>query len=58
MWYGIPGGECPEYPLTYIGETGRMLAMRIKDHLNFRNPLLNSCAHTVRTHTTNNKGQC
>ena len=31
--------ECPECPLTYIGETGRMLAMRMKDHLNLRNPL-------------------
>ena len=50
--------ECPEGPLTYTGETRRMLAMRMKDHLNFRNPLLNSCAHNVRTNTTNNKGQC
>ena len=49
--------ECPECPLTYIGETNRTLATRMKNHLNFRNPLLNSCAHTVRTNTTNNKGQ-
>ena len=25
--------ECPKCPLTYIGETGRMLATRMKDHL-------------------------
>ena len=50
--------ECPECSITYIGETGRTLATRMKDHLNFRNPLLNSCAHTVRTNTTNNKIQC
>ena len=31
--------ECPECPLTYIGETGRTLATRMKDHLNLRNPL-------------------
>ena len=40
--------ECPECPLTYIGETGRTLAMRMKDHLNLRNPLTavgEHCAH-------------
>ena len=31
--------ECPECPLTYIGDTGRTLATRMKDHLNLRNPL-------------------
>ena len=37
--------ECPECPLTYIGETGRT---RMKDHLNLRNPLTavgEHCAH-------------
>ena len=40
--------ECPEFPLTYIGETDRMLASRMKDHLNIRNPLTavgEHCAH-------------
>ena len=40
--------ECPECPLTYIGETGRTLAMRMKDHLKLRNPLTavgEHCAH-------------
>ena len=40
--------ECPECPLTYIGETGRTLATRMKDHLNLRNPLTavgEHCAH-------------
>ena len=35
-------------PLTYIGETGRTLATRMKDHLNPRNPLTavgEQCAH-------------
>ena len=32
--------ECPECPLTYIGETGRTLATRMKDHLNLRNTQL------------------
>ena len=40
--------ECPECPLTYIGETDRMLATRMKGHLNLRNPLTavgEHCAH-------------
>ena len=40
--------ECPECPRTYIGETGRTLATRMKDHLNLRNPLTavgEHCAH-------------
>ena len=40
--------ECLECPLTYIGETGRTLATRMKDHLNLRNPLTavgEHCAH-------------
>ena len=40
--------ECPECPLTYIGETGRTLATRMKDHLNLRNSLTavgEHCAH-------------
>ncbi len=40
--------ECPECPLTSIGETGSMLATRVKDHLNLRNPLTavgEQCAH-------------
>ena len=40
--------ECPECPLTYIGETGRTLATRMKDHLNLRTPLTavgEHCAH-------------
>ena len=43
--------ECPECPLTYIGETRRTLATRIKDHLNLRNPLLNSCGRTLCAQT-------
>ena len=49
--------ECPECPLTYIGETGRTLATRMKDHLNLRNPLTavaEHCAHEQH----NNQGQC
>ena len=38
MWSGIPGGV-PRMPLTYIGETDRTLATRMKYHLNLRNPL-------------------
>ena len=40
--------ECPECPLTYIGETGRTLATRMKDHLDLRNPQTavgEHCAH-------------
>ena len=40
--------ECPEFPLTYIGETVRTLAKGMKDHLNLRNPLTavgEHCAH-------------
>ena len=40
--------QCPECPLTYIGETGRTLATRMKDHLNLSNPLTlvgEHCAH-------------
>ena len=40
--------ECPECPLIYISETGRMLATRMKDHLNIRNPptaVGEHCAH-------------
>ena len=40
--------ECPECLLPYIGETGRTLATRMKDHLNLRNPLTavgEHCAH-------------
>ena len=40
--------ECPECPLTYIGETGRTLATRMKDHLNLSNSLTavgEHCAH-------------
>ena len=43
--------ECPECPLTYIDETGRTLATRMKDHLNVRNPLLNSCGRTLCAQT-------
>ena len=43
--------ECPECPLTYIGETGRTLATRMKDHLNLRNPVLNSCGRTLYAQT-------
>ena len=46
--------ECPECSLTYIGETGRMLATRMKDHLNPRNPLIavgEQCAHEYHTIT-------
>ena len=42
--------ECPECPLTYIGETGRMLATRMKDHLNFRNPLTAAGEHCAHEH--------
>ena len=39
--------EYPECPLTLIGETGRTLATRMKDHLNLRNSLLNSCGRSL-----------
>ena len=42
--------ECPECPLTYIGETGRMLATRTKDHLNLRNPLTAVGEHCTHEH--------
>ena len=38
--------------LTYIGETGRMLATRMKDHLNLRNPLTAVGEHCVHEHHT------
>ena len=44
--------ECPECPLTYIGETGRMLATRMKDHLNLRNPLTAVGEHCAHEHHT------
>ena len=40
--------ECPECPLSYIGETSRTLTTRLKDHLNLRNLLTavgEHCAH-------------
>ena len=43
--------ECSECLLTYIGETGRTLATRMKDHLNLRNPVLNSCGRTLCAQT-------
>ena len=47
MWTGVPGG-------VPIGETGRMLATRMKDHLNLRNPLTavgEQCTHEHHTIT-------
>ena len=44
--------ECPECSLTYIGETGRMLATRMKDHLNLRNPLTAVGEHCAHEHHT------
>ena len=44
--------ECPECPLTYIGETDRMLAKRMKDHLNLRNPLTAVGEHCTHEHHT------
>ena len=44
--------ECPECLLTYIGETGRMLATRMKDHLNLRNPLTAVGEHCAHEHHT------
>ena len=44
--------ECPECSLTYIGETGRMLATRMKDHLNLRNPLTAVGEHGAHEHHT------
>ena len=41
---------CPECPLTYIVETGRMLDTRMKDHLNLRNPLAAVGGHCVHEH--------
>ena len=41
---------CPECPLTYIVETGRMLDTRMKDHLNYRNPLTAVGEHCVHEH--------
>ena len=51
MWFGVPGGV-PECSLTYIGETGRMLATRMKDHLNLRNPLTAVGEHCAHEHHT------
>ena len=42
--------ECPECPLTYIGETGRTLATRMKYHLNLRNPLTAVAEHCAHKH--------
>ena len=42
--------ECPECPLTYIGETGGTLATRMKDHLNLRNPLTAVGEHSAHKH--------
>ena len=44
--------EFPECSLTYIGETGRMLATRMKDHLNLRNPLTAVGEHCAHEHHT------
>ena len=44
--------ECPECPLTYIGETGRTLATRMEDHLNPRNPLTAVGEHCAHEHHT------
>ena len=33
------------------GHTGRTLATRMKDHLNLRNPVLNSCGRTLCAQT-------
>ena len=41
-----------ECSLTYIGETGRMLATRMKDHLNLRNPLTAVGEHCAHEHHT------
>ena len=37
-------------PPTYIGETGRTLATRMKDHLNLRNPLTAVAEHCAHKH--------
>ncbi len=42
--------ECPECPLTYIGETGRTLATRMKYHLTLRNPLTAVGEHSAHEH--------
>ena len=43
--------ECPACPLTYIGETGRTLATRMKDHLKLRNPLTTAVGeHSAHEH--------
>ena len=39
-----------EYPLAYIGETGRTLATRMKDHLNIRNWLTAVGEHCPHEH--------
>ena len=44
--------ECPECPLTYIGETDSMLATRMKDQLNLRNPLTAVGEHCTHEHHT------
>ena len=50
--------ECPECPLTYIGETGRTLATMMKDHYQPQEPT-NSCGRTLCARTPqNNQGQC
>ena len=48
--------ECPECPLTYIGETGRTLATSMKDHLNLRNPLTAVGEHCAHEHHKTTKG--
>ena len=50
MWSDIPGGV-PRMPPHIHGQTGRTLATRMKDHLNLRNPVLNSCGGTLCAQT-------
>ena len=47
---GIPGGV-PRMPPHIHGQTGRTLATRMTDHLNLRNPVLNSCGRTLCAQT-------
>ena len=42
--------KCTECPITYIGETGRTLATRMKVHLNIRNPLTAVGEHCPHEH--------
>ena len=43
-------------PLTYIGETGRTQATRMKDHINFRNTLTAVGEHCAHEHHKITKG--